>query len=60
MSDHMHFGRCFFSVPMYFFDDEFDCGKVNLIAKQEYDNGAVHSVRSRVFIFAHQFNRSFK
>ena len=39
MPDHMHFGRFYFSIPIYFFNDEFDCGKVNLMAKLEFDNG---------------------
>ena len=59
MPDHMHFGRFYFSIPIYFFNDEFDCGKVNLMAKLEFDNGPEHSVRSKAFIFAHQFIRSF-
>ena len=25
--DHMHFGHFYFSIPIYFFNDEFDCGK---------------------------------
>ena len=33
MPDHMHFGRLYFSIPIYFFNDEFDGGKVNLMAK---------------------------
>ena len=57
--DHMHFGRVYFSIPIYFFNDEFDCGKVNLMAKLEFDNGPEHSVRCKAFIFAHQFIRSF-
>ena len=44
---------------LYFFNDEFDCGKVNLMAKLEFDNGPEHSVRRKAFIFAHQFIRSF-
>jgi len=57
--DHMHFGRFYFAIPIYFFNDEFDCGKVNLMAKLEFDNGPEHSVRRKAFIFAHQFIRSF-
>ena len=57
MPDHMHFGRFYFSIPIYFFNDEFDCGKVNCarIPGLSEEKGRCKKIHSRRRLFSSDY-----